>query len=118
MLSKRDQRKLESYVNVRQEEPVADEKKIWKVVLNVPREELENTLNFLADAGYQIHSKERVCTDVASGDVPAIVYTFDITAFDPQLLGAKHAQSMVASMGLGSMMAQMQQNPATPAKSP
>jgi hypothetical protein len=76
-------------------------RKIWKTVLDVPREKLEDTLNSLAEDGYQIHSKERVGTDMASGGISVTVYTYDITAFDPQLLGARHAQSMMATMGLG-----------------
>jgi len=98
---------------------MADEKKIWRVILDVPREQLEDTLNKLADEGYQIHSKDRVCTEVgALGGNTTTVYTYDLVAFNPQLLGAKHAQSMVASMGFGTLAQQMQPGPGVGSKVP
>lgn len=69
-----------------------DKKKIWKFVRHVAPDDMEDKLNELAEEGYQMFRM----------DLGNLGY--DLAAFNPQLLGAKHAQSMVASMGFGGMV--------------
>lgn len=63
--------------------------KIWRVVDNVSTRNLENDLNWLADAGYQIFRCERN---------PITGTEWDIIAFNPTLLGAKHMEGMASMM--------------------
>jgi len=97
VLSRRDQRKLERYVNVKQEEPVAEDRKAYKTKDNVLPNELEDVLNGFVEEGYQVDGKYLVVLQE-----PRMVY-FVVTGFDPMLIGAKHAQSMASMMGFGGL---------------
>jgi len=69
-----------------------DEKKVFKVVVNVPVNALEDTLNALVEEGYQIHGYKETPT------VEGVLH-FVVVGFDPIQIGVKHAHAQAAAMG-------------------
>ena len=85
---------------------MTEKKKIWRFIKGVESKDLEDKLNELADASYQIFRVDRVevathgstmqLQQVGRGHVPDAVY--DIVAFDAVELGARSAATMTAAL--------------------
>lgn len=79
-------------------EPV-EEPKVWKFLQGVAAIELEDVLNKMSLAGYQVYRLDRVgTTEYADMGVKLVLPNYDVVMFNPVLLSSRHANALQQAM--------------------